>query len=746
MRILKSQVVITLRELHVLPGRVRFKTNSIYKDKSLAKYIGVYIDNLYGVKYSKINIHASTILVIYDEKKSDYKIIKDNIKNALSSIIQNSRRDLKNYNRYFETVERRDKVKLKLIGSGIVYITFKIKQIFQGNFSLHTNLKVLEAASIVTIVGGYPILKSFYKRFTKHIPTDADILLKLSALALIIMRESSEGILLLFLKYLSEYIKLSAEVNCMRQLDQSTRKNSDMSWLIREDNSEILISAESLNIGNTIAVHKGEIVPAKIVIEEGFCLINNLYYSGQPIVSQLKSGNTAYEGMTLLSGNIKAKVLEIPRPSVKAESIFENMYINKRLIGYQNNASPVAMGIAAFNYLFTGSLLNAMSILLVLCPEASSTALISGMRNYFSLLHRHKIYYKNPNSLEKLINVNSIAFDKTGTLTEGIMSIKDVKLYSDFYSRDEIINICAACELDNYHPIAVTLKREAKNYDISKVNNTAFIPTTGVEANFKNHKILIGSIKLMQSNNINTRIAETDYYNFEKNLCTPILVSIDGKLCALLALKDVIRDGSKELIEMLNASEIKDISLLTGDLEEKANSTAKLLGINNIYSECTDLDKETVINSMKKRRTVMMVGDGINDSKAMKAADISVSFCNSACNKVKLHSDCIVLDDNVESLGDFITLSKRSYGMIKQTIIFSKLYNIALGTLAFWGYFNPFTAKSLNTINSILVLILNERIKFVSPKCYRPYEKHYTGKSNVELSLSEVSQSKTVEI
>lgn len=719
---------MTLYELHVLPGRVRFKTESIYKDRSLAKYISIYIDNLYGVKYSKININTSTILVIYDEKKSDYKIIKDNIKKALFPITKNAIIDLKNYNRYFERVKNRDKVKLKLIVSGIIYISFKIKQIFHGNFSLRSNLRVLEAASIVTIVGGYPLLKSFYKKFTKHIPTDADILLKLSAVALIIMRESSEGILVLFLKYLSEYIKLSAEVNCMRQLDQSTRKNSGMSWLIGEDNSKLLIPVESLNINDKVAIHKGEMVPSKVVIEEGSCLINTLYYSGQPVVNQLKIGSNAYEGMTLLSGNIKARVLEIPKSSVKAESIFENMNINRSIMNYQNNAAPIAMGIAAFNYLFTGNFLNAMSILLVLCPAASGTALSSGMRNYFSLLHRHKIYYKNPNSLEKLIDVNSVVFDKTGTLTEGIMSIEDIKLYSDFYSKDEILNICAASELDNYHPIAATLQREAANYDMSKVNSSTFIPSTGIEANFENHKILIGNIRLMQSNNINTKIAEIDYYNFERNLCTPLFVSIDGKLCALLILKDVVRHGSKGLIKMLKASGIKHISLLTGDLEEKANNTSKLLGINRIYSECTASDKETVINSIKKRKTVMMAGDGINDSNAMKSADISVSFCNSACDKVKLHSDCIILDDNIESLADFLSLSKKSYRVIKQTILISKLYNIVFGSMAFFGYFNPFTAKSLNTINSILVLILNQRIKFSSTENFKFSEKYSTDK------------------
>jgi cation-transporting P-type ATPase C len=704
--------VITLYDLHVLPGRVRFKANSIYKDRSLAKYISVYIDNLYGVKYSKININTSTILVVYDEKKSDYKGIKNNIKKALLFILKNERRNLKNYDKYFEIIEKRDKEKLKLVTFGLAYISFKIKQNFNGKFSFSNNIRVLEAASIITIIGGYPLLKIIYKKFTKHVPTDTDMLLKVIALSLIILRESSKGIFVLFLKSLSEYIKLSAEVNCIRQLDQSTMKNSGMTWLIHNDNKELLVPVDTLNVGDTIHIYTGEMIPSKTIVREGNCIINTLYYNGQPVISQLKNGSSAYEGMILLSGNIKAKVLETPKISMNTEAIFENMIINKNIVRYQHNAAPISMGIAVFNYILTGNILNALSILLVLCPAASATALNSGMRNYFSLLHKHKIYYKNPNSLEKLINIDSIVFDKTGTLTEGIMKIKETKLYTDFYSKDELLKMCAASETNNYHPIAITLQNEVENYDISKVTNSNFISSSGIEANFDNHNILIGNIRLMKAKNINIKIAERDYYNFEKNLYTPILVSVDGNLCAILVLDDIIRDGAKNLIKKLKTLGIENMYLLTGDEDAKANNTAKLLGINNVYSECTASDKETVINNIKRRKTVMMVGDGINDWQAMKAADISISFCNSACDKVKLHSDCILFDDNMESLVDFILLSKKSYNIMKQSIVISELYNIFLGTIALGGYLNTFTAKSLNTINSIIVLLMNERINY----------------------------------
>lgn len=709
-------MVKILNRLHVLPGRVRFKADIIYKDKTLSKYISAYIDNLYGVKYSRVNTTASTILVIYDEDKSNYKLIESKIKSALLSLVKNKHIDFKNYDRYFDTIQKRDKARLKLLIFGILYISFKLKQTFLGKFTISSNLRVLQTASVITIIGGYPLLKKFYNKFTKHVPGDTDLLLKLSAISLTIIRESTKGISVLFLKYLSDYIKLSAEINCMRELDQNTRKNSGMAWLIRQDNSTILLPVESLNVGDTIYVYSGDIIPSRILIEDGSCIVNNLYYSGQPVIQKLKGGNTAYEGMTLLSGSIKAKILEIPKISLKPEAIFENTNINRKIKKYQNNVTHIALGAAAINYVFTGNLLDVLSILLVLCPAASNTALNNGMKNYFSLLHKYKIYYKNPNSLEKLINTNSIVFDKTGTLTEGIMKINDIKLYSDFYSKYEILNICAAAEMDDYHSIAITLQREAENYDISKITNYTFIPSSGIEADYNNHKILIGNIDFMKIKNINTKIAEADYLNFEENFYTPILVSIDGKLSALLILKDVIRSGSHKLLKSLKSYGLKDIYLLTGDTHKKANDTAKLLGINNVYSECTTLEKNAVIESIKKRRTVMMVGDGINDSMAMENADISVSFCNSSCDKVKLHSDCIIFDDNIENLTDFIYLSKRSYRIMKQNIIFSQFYNMTLGTLAFLGFFDPFTAKSLNTINSLLVLILNERIKAHSNK------------------------------
>lgn len=208
------------------------------------------------------------------------------------------------------------------------------------------------------------------------------------------------------------------------------------------------------------------------------------------------------------------------------------------------------------------------------------------------------------------------------------------------------------------------------------------------------------------------------YHKIEEDLNTPVFISIDRKLTGLIVLKDILRKDADKLIYKLKARHITDINMLTGDKQRSAIATANILGIEKVYSECSSHDKEDIILRMKNGHTVMMVGDGINDTLVMRNADVSVSFASSSCDKVKMHSDCVIFEDDIGGLADFISLSQKSYSTIKKNIAFSKAYNIGFSVLAFFQVFDAFAANSLNTLNYLLVLILNERINYLSPAKY----------------------------
>lgn len=492
---------------------------------------------------------------------------------------------------------------------------------------------------------------------------------------------------------------------------------SEMAWLVSPSGQEVLVDTDILKIDDVIDVHEGEIVPVHGEVIDGSALINTLYYTGQPVTSMIGKGNSVCHGISVLSGNLVINVEKIPEKRNKPLLGKENMKIHQRVSRYQKLITPVSLVSGAASHLFSDNIMNGLAVILAFTPTGTGTALSTGFKSYISLLNKHKIFARRPEAFEKVTNVDHIVFDKTGTLTYGKMKLEFVTTFDSHYTEEELLKVCAACESEHYHPISITLQEANKGYvDISKVNSSILIPSRGVQASYENHTVLIGNKIFMDENGIGMDNHLDFYKDCENRLLTPILVSIDAKLTGLIALTETIKEGSSELIKRIKQKNNFVISLLTGDNEHKARDIEQRLGIDNVYSNCSCEDKVRIIHGLKTSETVMMIGDGINDIDAMMEADISISFANASCDQVKLSSDYIIFEDHMLRLADMMSLSQRAYREIHQSITFSQLFNLLFGGLAFAGAIDAFTAKSMNTVNSLIVLLLNKRIEYLCPE------------------------------
>lgn len=710
-------VIGLLHEISILPGRVRLKDANLYYNKPLAKYITVYVDSLHGVKHCDVNYITGTMLIEFESDKTEYGLLKRNIENAIKSAIKNGVEDLARFDAYYKAIEKRDSAKRGFAIWGVFYLLLKIKHFLFGKFSLSSDIRILGIASAVGIIASYPWFNRIYKKLTSRVIKTSDMLLSVTAVLLTVLRESTEGIFVLILRSLNEYVRYSADVKSQRLLNQSMLKTSGMAWIVSNQGQEVLVPLESTAIGDIIIVHKGELIPVEGKVTEGSAIINCTYHTGRPYSSKITKGRIVYDGMTVLSGEIKIKVSRIPETGNKEDISIHNLDINKKVNNYQERIMPYSMGAAAIIYLMTGSILDAMAIMLILAPSGSEVALSTGITSYVSALSKYGIYLRNPNTIEKITATDNVIFDKTGTLTYGRMRIISVKSFDDNYSEKDLLRICAACEINSQHPVAVTLRKiVSKDIDTSKIESTVTIPSQGVKAVYDGRKVLIGNKELMKKSKIPLDNAVDIYADYEERFYTPILVSIDKKISGIIVLQDVIKDDSYEMVDTLKNMGFKNISLLTGDSRRNAEASASEIGICNAYGDCSYQDKAKVIEKNKQYSTVMMVGDGVNDVLAMKTADVSLSFASSSCDRAKLHSDCIVFEDDMNRLPQLIYLSNKSHGMIKQSIAASKLYNIIFGLLDFVLRFDPFTAKTIDTVNSLIVLLLNKRIEYLKPE------------------------------
>lgn len=497
-----------------MPGRIRLKNYKLYYNKSLARYLNCYLDNLYGVKNSRVNYNLATILIVFDPQKTNTEKIKQSIDELVNIRFKAKSKEFEEFDEYQKLLQKREAAKRNFIIFGLIYIAFKIKQSLYGKFSFRSSISVLKVASVVTIIGGYPLLKKLYSSFSKNLPVNSDVLYYITALSSTLLRESSKGVFVLMLKHLNDFKKYSADANSQSLLWQSLKDGKGLPW-------------------------------------------------------------------------------------EKSDLPEEKLNIYKRVRDYQNKITYISLSLGTISFILTGNLLYALSPLLTLTPKAAGTALHTGMKNYLVLLNKHDIYLRNLNAIEKIVNINHIVFDKTGTLTYA----------------EEV---------------------------------------------------------------------------------------------------DTLRQDSYEMIKKLKHRGFNKITMITGDTGDKAEKIASELGISNVYSNCKNEDKEKLILEFKKSGTVLMVGDGINDINAMRSADVSVSFINYSCDRIKLQSDCIILHDDMIKLVDLIVLTQKAYICINQNITFAQSYNIFWGCLASLGNINTFTAKSINTLNSLIVLLLNKRIEYIS--------------------------------
>jgi cation-transporting P-type ATPase C len=361
-------------------------------------------------------------------------------------------------------------------------------------------------------------------------------------------------------------------------------------------------------------------------------------------------------------------------------------------------------------------MLKSLSLLLVATPSGAGVAVSTGIKSYISALSKHQIYLRNPGVFEKINKTSHIAFDKTGTLTQGVLLLRQTELYDSAYTEADLIRIAAACEADNYHPIAVTLQESAgADYDVTKVESSVYIPSNGVKAEYDGHRVIIGNLVFMEENGIDISAALEKYQRYESQFYTPVLISIDRILSGMFVLQDILRSGAVEMIGELKGRNLFKITMLTGDKKAKADHWAKRLGIDKVYSEVDERDKSRIIKENMKTDVVMMVGDGINDVLAMKDADVSISLANSSADRVKLASDGIIFEDNLDRLPQLFDLSRESYRYMKQNLAFAQFYNLAYSVLALITFLDPFSAKSINTMNSLIVLMLNLRIERIKP-------------------------------
>ena len=554
---------------------------------------------------------------------------------------------------------------------------------------------------VAYIIVGFDIILTAIKNIIKGEVFDENFLMSLATIGAFSIKEYPEAVMVMVLYQIGEYFQDKA-------VEKSKKSISDL-MDIRPDYANVEIngeivkkSPEEINIGETIIVKAGEKIPLDGVITDGSAIIDTSALTGESVPQNLSVGNSAISGCINTNGLIKikvdkiysqstvSKILELVEHASSKKAKAEN-FITKFARIYTPAVVILAVLLAIippiiFNGIFSIWFNRALTFLVISCPCAIVISVPLGFFAGIGGASCQGILIKGSAYLEALSKPYAVVFDKTGTLTKGKFQVVKIVPQSGI-GEDELLKLTAYAESYSNHPIATSIKEKYSNQIIqSEITNVEEIAGNGVKANISGNTIIVGNEKLMNKFGI-------DYIPVNET-GTIIYIAQNFTYLGFIVISDTIKDYAKETISSLNKNKIKTV-MLTGDNSKTAKTVATKLGIAEVYSQLLPKDKveklEEIITQKDKNKTVIFVGDGINDAPVLTRADIGIAMGGIGADAAIEAADVVIMDDKLPKIQAGITIAKRTMTIVKQNIIFAIGIKIlflicgAYGFISMWG-------------------------------------------------------------
>ncbi len=580
-----------------------------------------------------------------------------------------------------------------------------------------------DLAWVAIILCGIPIILEAVIGLVTAFDIKADVLVSMALIASICIHEDFAAGEVAFIMQLGALLedltvaKARAGIEKLVHLTPQTAR-------VLVSGAQKVVPAEKVQIGDLLRVLPGETIPVDGVITTGQTSVNQAVMTGESLPVDKTVGDEVSSGTVNQFGVFEMKATRVGEDSSIQRMIrlVQSADAGKaKIVGIADRWATwvviIALTAAALTWLISGEIIRAVTILVVFCPcalvLATPTAIMAAIGN----ATKHGFLVREGDALERLARVSRITLDKTGTLTYGTPKVIRVVSLMLEDEGDRLYRICASAEQMSEHPLgkAVTQcyrQEKGKEQSLLKVEGFRMLPGRGVSALVEGQKVLAGNDKMMQEHEIELpddkdRKEDNLQMQIQEHLekgCTIIYVAVDGRFVGFLALSDTLRKESTAMMDALTALHVQPV-LLTGDHENAANTIAGQLHIKEVHANCLPEDKLKWISSyQEKKEAVCMIGDGINDAPALKAADVGIAMGGIGSDIAVDAADIALVDDEVKELPHLVALSKRMMTTIKINMSFSMGLNFLAIILAITGILNPVVGALVHNAGSVLVI------------------------------------------
>lgn len=565
----------------------------------------------------------------------------------------------------------------------------------------HSTILKCTVLGMAYLIAGYDIIFKALKNIIKGQVFDENFLMGTATLGAIGIKEYPEAVMVMVLYQIGEYLQDKAVEKSQNSITELMDIRPDYANI--EKNGDLTkISPYEVNIGDTIIVKTGEKIPLDGIIIDGSATLDTSALTGESMPREVKIGDEAISGCINTNGLLKirvtkeygqstvSKILDLVENASSKKTKTEN-FITKFAKIYTPVVVLAALFLAILPPLIFGSnfsvwINRALTFLVISCPCALVISVPLGFFAGIGGASKCGILVKGSSYLELLSKPETIVFDKTGTLTQGCFKVVKIVQQEDT-TKEELLELTAYAENYSNHPIALSIKKAYdKNIDKNRISEISEIAGNGVRAEINGCSILVGNENLLKNHNIS--------YQKANETGTIVYTAKNSKFLGYIVISDKLKEDAQKAIIELKKLKLQT-AMLTGDTEESGLAVAKELNIDKAYTQLLPIDKvdkiEDIIEQKTKNKSVIFVGDGINDAPVLTRADVGIAMGGLGSDAAIEAADVVIMDDKPTKVATAIKIAKQTLMIVKENIAFAlgiKVLFLILGAFGFvtmWG-------------------------------------------------------------
>lgn len=679
---------------HELKGRIRLhivQSRMSYKQADTLLY---YLQSLTGVINAKVYERTADATIVYSGNREQILIALKQFHyedvEIPEGLLENSGRELN------ATYQRKLVQKVLFRIGSKLFVPYPVRAVYAGFCSLRYFWK-----GIKSLANG---------------KLEVEVLDATAIGVSILRRDFNTASSVMFLLGIGEILEQWTHKKSVGDLARSMSLNIKKVWLKKGD-QEVLVSTSEICPGDQVVVHMGTVIPFDGIVTEGEAMVNQASLTGESVPVRKEVDKYVYAGTVLEEGELTIQV-KATSGATRFEKIVTMIEESEKLkSGVESKAEnladklvPYTLAGTALTWAITRNMTKALAVLMVDFSCALKLAIPIAVLSAIREANARHITIKGGKYMEAMAEATTIVFDKTGTLTKARPTVKDVITFNGG-TKEEMLRIAACLEEHFPHSMAKAVVVAAKQQGLaheemhSKVN---YIVAHGISSYIEERKVIIGSYHFVFEDE--GCIVRPEYQERFDNLpaeYSHLYMAIDNKLEAVICIEDPLREEAAGVVKALKKVGIKKVVMMTGDSERTASAIAKRVGVDEYYSEVLPEDKASYIEKQKENgNTVIMVGDGINDSPALSAANVGIAISDGAEIAREIADITIAADD----LNEIVTLKKLSNELMKRiqknyrTIVGINAGLIALGIV---GIIQPTTSALLHNTSTLAISLRN---------------------------------------